>query len=152
MADVNVRSAADVPLLTASYLWRYVLTFCSNSDQTAVTPFFAPITNEEDRSVYNLPAGNTVLTLAIARYDLIVANSAAPTTLEIPANSTLGYTYTAGREIAFYVQSRGAGGLSINYSGTAALVIDNDIDPSTLGQRHPPVCVTSSVVDQWNYE
>lgn len=141
----------SAPILDSSYAFRGAVVLVGDDQATAHVEL-APVTNEEERTVYNLPSGNTVLTLEIARYDMIVADNPSATSLEVPENATLGYTYTAGKEIAFFVQRRGAGTFAVNFTGDAALIVDNDIDPSTLGIRHTPVCVTSSVEDEWNFE
>jgi hypothetical protein len=111
-----------------------------------------PVTSESKRTVYYLPGGvNTVLTEAMMRYDIIAADNPAMTTLEVPENATLGLDYTdTAADHRFYVQNRGAGGLSVNFTGDANLDFNyHELTIETEGPYHAEQCFFSYEEDSW---
>jgi len=148
MPEVNVQNVAHVPPLTESFAWRGVLVFAGAS-QAASSPFFAPITNEENVTVFPLAAGNQVLTVPLMRYGLLYGINPANSSIQIRSDALNGYTRLAGNEPSFFVQRRGAGALSIN--GTDGATINNpyNIATETLGPFHSPVRVFSTVDGAW---
>ena len=148
MAEIDVRNAAHVPLLTTSFAWRYVLVF-AGANQAGANPYFAPITNEENISVFPLASGNTVVTPELMRYNLLYSINPGSTSLQIRSDALNGYTRIAGQEISFFVQRRGAGVLAVNFTDGAVLIEDNNVDPTTLGAFHRPVRVWSPADLEW---
>lgn len=148
----ELRSATDVPdISTAPSIAVRLALVIAGASRGAAELYTAPVTDENEITVYNLPAGNTVLTLALMRYARIVADNPAGTTLEVPSEATLGYTRAAGKDLEFVVQNRGLGTFTVNFTGGATLVESNNLDPSTLGRRHPPVTVSSVAANSWVY-
>ena len=144
----ELQNSTDFPAASGTYAYRAAL-MVAGASQAAAAIVAAPITPEEELTVYNLPAGNTVLTIGIMRYDMIVSDNPTATSLEVPQNATLGLTYATGKAFEFFVQRRGLGVFSVNYSGTAAKISANDVDITTLAQYHSPVRISSHSADAW---
>jgi hypothetical protein len=124
----------------------------AGATQAAALPYAAPIKDESKITVYYLAAGNTVLTPAMLRYDLIVSVNPGATTVEVPQNATFGWTFVSGEEPCGFFQRRGAGVLAINFSGSATRVDDNDIDISSEGPYHRPVRLNGVAANEWTID
>jgi hypothetical protein len=147
----ELQSSSDVPETSGTPAYRVALGMQGATQAEAVVVTF-PVTSESKRTVYYLPGGtNTVLTEAMMRYDIIAADNPAMTTLEVPQNATLGLDYTdTAADHRFYVQNRGAGGLSVNFTGTATLDYNyHELTIETEGPFHAEQCYFSRAEDSW---
>lgn len=151
MAAKELRSAADLPALSTAPSTVYqAAVVVAGATQGAAQIYAAPIDKAGETTVYNLAAGNTVLTLAMTLYDLIVSDNAGVTSLEIPSEATLGYTRVVGKELSICVQRRGLGVFSVNFTGGGPAVVTNDVDPVNLGIAHGPVYIgTIGAANTW---
>lgn len=107
------------------------------SEGTATAARFKiALPNQFDR--YNLPAGNTVLTLPILRAGVLTAVNPSSTTVDLPTLATLGYTDpgTGAGQLIIYYQRVGLGLLYIN-PAAGVKIVWNDLDPQFLPQFHP---------------
>lgn len=147
----NLRNGTDFPDISTapSTAFRKAIVV-AGANQAAAGIYGAPVADECEHSVYNLPSGNTVATLAMLRSGLIVADNPSSTSLEIPSEAALGYVRTAGKELRFQVERRGNGAFSVNFTaGGTPLVADNGVDISTVGKYFVVQYRTIGSADQW---
>jgi hypothetical protein len=147
----ELQDDTDTPETSGTPAYRVSLGM-QGASQAAATLCTFPVTNESKRTVYYLPGGvNTVLTEAMMQYDIIAADNPAMTTLEVPENATLGLDYTdTAADHRFYVQNRGAGGLSVNFTGDANLDFNyHELTIETEGPYHAEQCFFSYEEDSW---
>jgi hypothetical protein len=74
------------------------------------------------------------------------------TTLEVPENATLGLSFAdATIDHRFYAQNRGAGGLTVNFTGAADLDSNiNDLVIEDESAYHTEYCYWTRAADSWN--
>lgn len=146
-------SARTLPIADGSDAYMAAVVIGGSTASTAVFKR-APVARANVLVGQNLPAGNTVLTLALARSGVLYSTAASQTTLFIPtlANITdIGtYVFDANNPngLVFAVERQGLGLLALNFA--AGVTVNwNNLDTATLPQYHGPVMLRMVANNTW---
>ena len=147
-------TARTMPTLsgTEAYVGAVVL---AGANQATSVFKAAPTTSRGRISVLNLVPGNTNLTLAMTRVDLLVSVAAGNTSIFVPTLATIAdigsYTFNANDPAGpfFSFQRRGLGPLLVNFAA-GVTVYWNDLNPATFPDAfHRPVTLMLVGQDIW---
>lgn len=114
----------------------------------------APVNKANVLAGQNLPAGNTVLTLALARSGPLYSTASDATSLYVPllANfSDLGsyvFTPNAPNGLLFAVERQGTGVLAVNFA-PGVTINWNNLDTTTLGTYSGIVMIRMVALNVW---
>lgn len=104
------------------------------------------------KRVNYLPAGNTVLTMAMLPLGIITSSAQVTTSLLVPTMATLGWTFNQNAQLYFVVQRDSVGVFAVNFASGVTINNPNNLDPVNMPAGSPPIRVVMYAADTWRYE
>lgn len=146
-------TARTLPVADGTEVYTSAIILAGASAATSVFKA-APVSSAGVLRGQNLAAGNTTLTLALARSGPLYATAAANTTLFVPllANFTDlgGYTFDPNvpNGLIFAVERQGTGVFALNFA-VGVTIQWNDLDTAFLPRYHGPVMLRMVALNTW---